>query len=281
MAAGDPQRRAHRADGEGVARRRAVGDLDAVAVAEEEDGVVADDVAAAQGLDADLVGAAGADVAVARVAGGRRQVAAGRLGERLSQVQRGPRGGVLLVPVVGLDDLHVVVGAEGAGGVRHQPQHDVDADRVVRRVHHRDVQGRDVERGARVRAEPGRSDHQPDALGRRRRGDRFGHARRREVDPDVGRALRGQRAHDLHARPLVAGQHARVLAHRDVPGTLGGRRQHRARRRRQHGPDQRAAHSPVGSEHRDANVARHRYSVSSPSSSSCARSLARNDSASG
>ena len=65
--------------GEGVARGRAVGDLDALAEAPE---VVVDDVAAAQGLDADLVVRAGAAVAVAAVAAGAGEVAAGGIGQR-------------------------------------------------------------------------------------------------------------------------------------------------------------------------------------------------------
>jgi hypothetical protein len=53
-----------------------VGDLDPLAQAQEEDGVVSHHVAAAQGLDADLLAGARADVAVAGVAGGLGQVAA-------------------------------------------------------------------------------------------------------------------------------------------------------------------------------------------------------------
>jgi hypothetical protein len=79
--------------------------------------VVADDVAAAQGLDADLAGAAGADVAVARVAGGGGQVPARRLGDRFGQPQRRARRGVLLAAVVRLDDLDVVIGAQRPRGV--------------------------------------------------------------------------------------------------------------------------------------------------------------------
>src|SRR5262245_31772706 len=112
LAADDPEGGAHGADGEGVAGARAVGDLEAIAVPQEEHGVVADDVAAAQGLDADLARAARADVAVAGVAGRRRQVAAGRVGQLLGQPERGARRCVLLSAVVGLDDLDVVVRSE-------------------------------------------------------------------------------------------------------------------------------------------------------------------------
>src|SRR4051812_1627708 len=76
LAAGHPERRTHGADGEGVAGARPVRDLDAVAVTEKENRVVADHVAAADRLHADLARAARPDVAVARVAGGGGQVAA-------------------------------------------------------------------------------------------------------------------------------------------------------------------------------------------------------------
>ena len=52
--AGQPERRANGADRERVAGGRAVRDLQAIAVSQEEDGVVADDVAAAHRLQADF-----------------------------------------------------------------------------------------------------------------------------------------------------------------------------------------------------------------------------------
>src|SRR5689334_19656087 len=51
---GHPARRADRAARELLARRRAVRELDALALAEEEDRVVPDDVAAAERLHPDL-----------------------------------------------------------------------------------------------------------------------------------------------------------------------------------------------------------------------------------
>ena len=137
--------------------------------------------------------AARADVAVAGVAGGGRQVAPDRLGQRLRQAQRGARRRVLLGAVMRLDDLDVVVVTERARRVGDQLQHHVDADRIVGGVDDRDPLRRDVQRRARMCAQPRRADDQPDPVRRRRRRrDRLGHVRGGEVDPDVGDAACGQ-----------------------------------------------------------------------------------------
>ena len=68
-ASGDPSGGAQGADGEGVARGGAVGQLQAFAVGGEENGVVADDVAAADGMEADFLFGAFADEAGAAVHG--------------------------------------------------------------------------------------------------------------------------------------------------------------------------------------------------------------------
>ena len=78
-----PKGRADCAAGEGFARGSAVGALDAVALAEEEDSVVADHVAATNGLDANFVCGARADVAVPFIARILGQIAASSLGHCL------------------------------------------------------------------------------------------------------------------------------------------------------------------------------------------------------
>ena len=72
---GEPDGGAEGPAREGVARGGAVGDLDALPEPEEEHGVVADDISAAQGLDADLARGARADLAVAVVARGLLEIA--------------------------------------------------------------------------------------------------------------------------------------------------------------------------------------------------------------
>jgi len=86
--------------GKDFARGSPVGDLDALALPEEEHGVIADHVATAQGLDADLVGGARPDVAVPFVTRALAEIAAGGLGHRLGQTQGRARRRVALGPVV-------------------------------------------------------------------------------------------------------------------------------------------------------------------------------------
>ena len=91
-----------------------MGDLDAVALAEEEHGVVADHVPTAQGLHADLGVGPWTDVAVARVASGGRELAAAALGGRLAEAQGRARRRIALGTVVGLDNLDVVARPEAS-----------------------------------------------------------------------------------------------------------------------------------------------------------------------
>ena len=65
---GEPAGGADGTVGEGVAAAGFVGELDALADVGEDDGVVADDIAAADGVDADLGFGAGSDITEAAVA---------------------------------------------------------------------------------------------------------------------------------------------------------------------------------------------------------------------
>src|SRR5512136_650783 len=103
-AARDPLRGPDGAAGELLARRRAVGQLEPLSLAAEVDGVLADDVAAAQRLDPDLPGRPLAEDAVARVGERVLRVAPERLGRDLAEPHGGARGRVALLLVVELDD---------------------------------------------------------------------------------------------------------------------------------------------------------------------------------
>ena len=94
--------------GVGRAARRAVGDLDPLAGAGKQHGVVADDVAAANHREPD-----GSRVRAPRCRLGARSTAissgpAERRGDDLAQRDRRTDGRIDLLPVVGLDDLDVV-----------------------------------------------------------------------------------------------------------------------------------------------------------------------------
>ena len=116
-----------------------MGDLDPLPLADEVDGVLADDVAAADGLHADLFFGPLAADPLAVVVGHLVVVAAERLGHHFAHAHRGAGGGVLLLVVVQLDDLHVEVVTQGLGHVLEDLEADVDADAHVRGEHRRDI----------------------------------------------------------------------------------------------------------------------------------------------
>src|SRR5690606_39424268 len=94
--------------------------------------VVADDVATAQGVDADLGGGAFAGDALAAVAE-RVAVELALFEDDFEQAVGGAAGGVLFEAVMHLDDLGAVVLAENGGGPAGEGEEQVDADRVVAR----------------------------------------------------------------------------------------------------------------------------------------------------
>ena len=113
-------RRPERSLGEGVPAGRLVGELNPLAVDGEDDGVVADHVAAAQRMHADFMFRPGADHPFATVADIGRVVPVARGAHLFGEPHRGAGGGVLLLVVVHFDDFDVVVRPEGARGLPHQ-----------------------------------------------------------------------------------------------------------------------------------------------------------------
>jgi hypothetical protein len=91
-----------------------MGELEALALAGEDHGVVADDIAAAQSREADISGLAGASMAIAHALAARGEVDAPALGCGAAQGERRARGRIDLVAVVHLQDLDVVILAEAA-----------------------------------------------------------------------------------------------------------------------------------------------------------------------
>src|SRR5829696_7678234 len=111
---GDEARCPQGASGEGAAGEGAVGYLDLLAVRVEDHAVLADDDAAAQGVDADLTLLA-RRAALAPVDGDLVEIVLSPLRGGPRQEERRTRRGVHLVPVVRLDDLDVVISPELPG----------------------------------------------------------------------------------------------------------------------------------------------------------------------
>ena len=127
----DPNCGADGAGGEGHAAAGFVGDFDAFAVGGEEGGVVADDVACADGSEADGGRIAWAGVAFAAVNGALFEVAAECVGDDFAHAQGGAAGGVDFVAVVAFDDFDVVAFVEDAGDGVEDVEGEVDADAEV------------------------------------------------------------------------------------------------------------------------------------------------------
>src|SRR5438067_13751954 len=92
--AAQPFRGAQGAHCVGSAALRAHGDLDALAGAGEEHGVLANDVAAADGVETDLLPRAFPRLALAAVPRDLRQLAAQRLSHDFAELERGAGGGI-------------------------------------------------------------------------------------------------------------------------------------------------------------------------------------------
>ena len=105
----DPFGPAQRAHGECVAAGGSVRNLEALADAAEEYGVVADNVARADDLHADLTALALPDHAFAGVSSDLVEALSGRLGQHLRDLQGSSARSVLFQPVVGFRHLDVVV----------------------------------------------------------------------------------------------------------------------------------------------------------------------------
>ncbi len=227
-------------------------DLDALAGSREQHRVIADDVAAAHGREADRLRIAFAGGALASVDRDAPKVAPERLRNHLAHLQRGTGRRVDLVPMVRLDDLDVVFVSEYAGCHLEQAQRDVHADAHVRREHDRNRLGRARDRRASGIVEPGRSDHHPDAAFDARAQVRQRARRPGEVDQEVG--LRDgliDAGADRHPG-FATEEGACVLAERSAAGDVERACELRVGRL-EHGFHERAAHAAGCAGDRDSH----------------------------
>jgi len=186
-----------------------VRELDALAGAQEKDGVVADHVAAADGVYAYLARGACARLPLATVNETRPSPG---VACDLRQADRGSARGIDLHPVVRLHDLDVEVGPQHRDRLRRERAQDVDPDAHVRLPRHGDSFARARQGGMCSLVQSGRPAHDGDAGGR---GDVRQPSRRswrREVDDHLG-ARPGERLHalarvegDRHFDPLLLGE---------------------------------------------------------------------------
>ena len=134
----------HGAEGpssEVLAAAGTVGDFEPLPGAGEGDCVVADDVAAAQAVEADGATVALAGFALAAVHGVGSEVPAQRLGEDFAHAHGSSGRCVDFVAVVRFEDLHVHFVAKNARCLLDQHEGDVDADAHVGREQDGDALG--------------------------------------------------------------------------------------------------------------------------------------------
>ena len=140
--AGQPLGGADSAVGEGPAVEGAVGQRDLLVAGGEQQGVLADDLAAAQGGKADRAGRAGTGVAVATADHHVFEPDPTAARHRPAQADGGAGGSVHFLAVVHLDDLRVVgAGGEGGGELLGERQDQGDAGGEVRGVDEGDLCG--------------------------------------------------------------------------------------------------------------------------------------------
>lgn len=142
---GEPGGGAEGAVSEGMAVGGFVSELDSFSVSGEDDGVVSDDVAAAQGVDTDFGGGAFADEALAAVAEGGMRVKVAGGGEDLGEFCGGSAGGVFFEAVVHFDNFDVEVRAEGLSGDAGEGKEEINADAEVWGEDDRDGAGSGVD----------------------------------------------------------------------------------------------------------------------------------------
>src|SRR5512139_388853 len=109
LPAGDPESRPEGSAGKGVPARCLVGDLDALTKPSEEDCMLADNVPGTDCLYPDLPLVPLADEPLSRVNGHIVEVPPERIGDDLRHLEGRTARRIFLEPVVGLDDLDIIV----------------------------------------------------------------------------------------------------------------------------------------------------------------------------
>src|SRR5512135_762355 len=112
-----------------------MGDFDPLAEAAEKDGMLPDDVSGAYCLDADLFLSPLSYDPFSGIDSDFIEVSVDRAGYDLGHLKGGAAGCILLKPVMGLDDLDVIVIAQDPRHVLKHLQQKVDAQAHIRSHH--------------------------------------------------------------------------------------------------------------------------------------------------
>lgn len=172
--------------GESIPVAGFVGEFEAFSGSGEQDGVIANDVASAQGMQADFIFGSGADDSLASVPQGfvRREIAG--LGEDVGEGCGGAAGGVLFVVVVHFDDFEVKVVSQDFRRFACEPEKGVDAGGVVGGPNYGNFVGKGLDGGAVFVGVSSGADDDGFGLGGGFFGDFLGSVGGAEINDDVG-----------------------------------------------------------------------------------------------
>ena len=178
--------------GKGVSAAGFMGKFKAFSGSGEQNGVIADDVAAAQGMQSDFVFGSGSDDSFAPVPQGVFQRKIAGLSKDLRKSCGGAAGGVLFVMVVRFDDFKVEAVSQNFHRFASEPEKGVDAGGVVGSPNYGNFFGKGLDGGAVFFGVSGGADDDGFELFGRLFGNLLGDFRSAEVNDDVG-GLNGRR----------------------------------------------------------------------------------------
>ena len=172
--------------GESVSAAGFVGEFEAFSGSGEQDGVVADNIAAAQRVQADFTFGSGSDHSLAPVPQGLAQWEIAGLGKDVHEGCGGAAGGVLFVMVMHFDNFEVEAVSQDFRRFASEPKKGVDASGVVGSPNYGNFFGEGLDGGAVFFSVSGGADDDGFGLGGRLFGNLLGGVRSAEVDDDVG-----------------------------------------------------------------------------------------------
>lgn len=148
--------------------------------------MIADNVAAAQGVQADFIFGSGADDSLAAVYQGVVQREIAGLGKDVGEGCSGAAGGILFVMVVHFDNFEVEAVSQDFRCFAGEPEKGVDAGGVVGGPNYGNFVGEGLDGGAVFVGMSGGADDDGFGLGGGLLGDFLGDVGSAEVDDDVG-----------------------------------------------------------------------------------------------
>jgi len=159
-----------------------MGQFNALARSGEDHGMVANNIATAQGVNPDFTRGPLAGNPFAPVAQGLFLHQAARLAQDLHEGRGGPAGGVDLVPMVHFDNLKIEPRAEDFSGLPSQPEESVNPGGIISRPDDRDAGLELKDSRFLLRAVTGRPNDERLAVFRAKGGDGLGGFMKAEID---------------------------------------------------------------------------------------------------